>query len=194
LEKRDLTDRLCAAEATGAVFFGDEMRLGTMGQTRRVWAPARGFEIVQQREIGYQYEYLNLAVNPMTGELKWDWTSDMKSASLSAVVENWQESVEALVWDGAPGHRGSAYDEVGVERIQPRPPYSPELQPAERVFEYLRARVEGILYGRVESKKAAVEKALRELAACRERVKRLTGWSWIKRSIIGARLLNTPLL
>ena len=44
-----------------AVFFGDEMRLGTMGQVRRVWAPV-GFKPVQQKEIGYQYEYLNLAV------------------------------------------------------------------------------------------------------------------------------------
>ena len=163
-----------------------------MGQTRRVWAPV-GFEVVQQKEIGYQYEYLNLAVNPMTGDLKWDWTSDMKSASLSTVVESWQESVEALVWDGAPGHRGSEYDEVEVECIQ-QPPYSPELQPAERVFEYVRARVEGIVYGQIESKKAAVEEALRKLAACRERVKSLVGWSWIRRSIIGARLLNTLLL
>lgn len=189
MEKRGLTDRLEAAKVTEAVFFGDEMRLGLMGQVRRVWAPV-GHRVVQPREWGYQYEYLNVAVNPMTGALKWDWTSNMKSASLSEVVESWQESVEALVWDRAPGHRGSAYDEVEVERVQ-QPPYSPELQPAERVFEYLRSEIEGIVYGELARKKAAVEAALQKLAACRERVKSLVGWDWIRRSILEARCSNT---
>jgi hypothetical protein len=58
----------------------------------------------------------------------------------------------------------------------------------------VRSKVEGIIYGQVESKKAAVKQVPRGLAACRERVKRLVGWSWITKSISEARLLNTPLL
>ncbi len=178
MEKRGLTDRLEAAGASEAVFFGDEMRLGLMGQVRRVWAPV-GFQVVQPREWGYEYEYLSVAVNsvavnPMTGDLKWDWTSNMKSASLSEVVGSWQDSVEALVWDGAPGHRGSQYDEVEVQRIQ-QPPYSPELQPAERVFEYLRSKIEGIVYGKLAAKKKAVEAVLRNLVSQPERSGRPAG-------------------
>jgi hypothetical protein len=111
----------------------------------------------------------------------------MKSASLSAVVESWQEAVDTLVWDGAPGHGGSAYDEVDVERVQPRPPYSPELQPASgRGFEYLRSKIEGIVYGELAFKKAAVEEEIRKLAAQPERVQNLTGWDWIRKSIMEA--------
>lgn len=54
--------------------------------------------------------------------------------------------------------------------------------------------VEGIVYGQVESTKAAVEEAPRRLAACKRHVKRLVEWSWVKKSITEARLLSTLLL
>jgi hypothetical protein len=65
-----------------------------------------------------------------------------------------------------------------VQRIE-QPPYSPELNPAERVFEHLRAQIEGKTYGSLEAKKAAVEAELKKLAADPEKVKRLAGWEWI---------------
>ena len=86
------------------------------------------------------------------------------------------------MWDGAKGHGGAEYDPVDVVRIQ-QPPYSPELQPAERIFQYLRARVEGIVYGTLAAKKEAVESELRKLAACPEAVKSLTYWDWIEETL-----------
>jgi len=53
--------------------------------------------------------------------------TDMKSVSIAPVVQAWAEKdVEALIWDRAQGHRGSAYDGIAVQRIE-QPPYSPEL-------------------------------------------------------------------
>ena len=169
------------------------MRLGLIGQVRRRWAP-RGVKLRQPVEFTYKWTYLNLAVNPMEGILKWDWTSDMKAESIAPVLKSWSEvpegspegppegSLEAVVWDGAKGHQGSEYDEVEACRIQ-QPPYSPELQPAERVFEYLRARIEGIVYGKLEAKKEAVERELRTLASCPEKVRSLTCWDWIEKAL-----------
>lgn len=57
--------------------------------------------------------------------------------------------------------------------------YSPELNPAERIFEELRRAVEGIIYETLEAKKQAVESELRQLAADPQRVKRLVGWDWL---------------
>ena len=114
----------------------------------------------------------------MTGELKWDWTSDMTSGSLSSVLASWDEDreggLQAVVWDGAPGHGGSEYEDLRIDRIQ-QPPYSPELQPVERGFEYLRARVEGIVFQTLDAKKEAVESELRALAQSPRAVKNLTG-------------------
>lgn len=165
-----------------AISFADEMRVGLIGQVRRIWAP-RGVKIVQEKEFVYEWDYLNLAVDGRTGTLYWAWTDDMKAPSLASVVNRWgTEGLDAVVWDGAPGHRGSAFDFVDVKRIR-QPSYSPELNPAERVFEELRARIEGIVYGSLDAKKAAVETVLSELINDPVRVKRLTGWHWIRSSI-----------
>ena len=168
------------------------MRLGLIGEARRVWAP-RGVKVVQEVEYSYKWTYLNLAVNGLTGELHWSWTENMKSVSLAPVVKAWaDEGVEVIVWDGAKGHHGKAYDEVEVERVQ-QPPYSPELNPAERVFEMLRDKVEGVVYGSLARKKQAVEAALQRLAALLEKVKSLAGWSWIRRALTGLKQSNIAL-
>jgi hypothetical protein len=189
VEKRGLSECLEAEGNPESVFFGDEMRLGLIGQVRRRWAP-RGVKIRQPVEFTYEWTYLNLAVDPLEGTLKWDWTPDMKAESIAPVLEKWEDaredsrrdSLEAIVWDGARGHQGEEYDEVNACRIQ-QPPYSPELQPVERIFQYLRARIEGIVYGDLDAKKEAVEDELRKLAACPEKVQSLTCWDWIEKAL-----------
>ena len=51
----------------------------------------------------------------------------------------------------ARGHRGPAHVDVTVQLIE-QPPYSPELNPSERVFEYLRSKVEGRVYDTMDAK------------------------------------------
>jgi hypothetical protein len=68
-------------------------------------------------------------------------------------------------------------------RLIEQPPYSPQLNPTERVFQYLRSKVEGVVYGTIGAKKDAVEAELEKLAADPERVKSLAGWDWIRRSV-----------
>jgi transposase len=65
-----------------------------------------------------------------------------------------------------------------IQRIF-QPPYSPELNPAEWIFEELRHAVEGHIYATLEDKQQAVEAELIQLAADPERVKQLAGWNWI---------------
>lgn len=184
MEKRGLTEQLRLAGATGSqgVYWADEMRVGLIGQVRRVWAPS-GVKVEQAVECTYEWAYLNLAVNGLEGQIMWEWTKDMKAASIAEVVQGWaKEGVEIIVWDRASGHRGAAYEGVPVKRIE-QPPYSPQLQPAERIFEYLRGRIEGRVYGSLAAKQAAVEAELQQLAADSDRVKGLAGWDWIRESI-----------
>jgi hypothetical protein len=158
------------------------MRVGLIGQVRRVWAP-RGVKVRQKVEFKYEWEYLNLAVNGLEGTLYWEWTPNMKSEEIAKVVVHWQaKGIEIMVWDRAPGHRGKEVKKVGVKLIE-QPPYSPELNPSERVFEELRRKVEGKVYGDIEAKKAAIERELQQLAAYPEKVKSLTGWTWIRQSV-----------
>ena len=158
------------------------MRVRLIGSVRRAWASI-GVKVVQLLEYKYELAYLNLAVNGLTGVLLWDWTTNMESASIAPVVQDWSEQgVAVVVWDRARGHRGPAYEDSLVKRIE-QPPYSPELNPTERVFEYLRGRIEGVVYGMVANKQQAVERELRKLADNPDAVKSIAGWQWVQDSI-----------
>jgi transposase len=154
----------------------DEMRLGLRGQTRKVLAP-KGVKVVQRLQLVYEWSYLVLAVSPLTGEIKWEWIERMRQEYIRPVLDRW--ALEAVVWDKAPSHRAKSLSELGTARVF-LPSYSPELNPAERIFEEVRRRVEGKVYESLRDKRREAETYLKELAADPERVKSLCGWGWLR--------------
>jgi len=157
------------------VLHADELRLGLRGQVRRVLAP-RGVKVVQRVQIEYRWRWLLLAVDPLAGSLRWSWLERFRQEHLKPVLADW--AAAAVVWDGAGPHRGKELRALPGARVG-LPPYAPELNPAERVFEEVRRRVEGKVYVDLDAKQAEVDALLEELAADPERVKRLGGWGWI---------------
>lgn len=153
----------------------DEMRLGLQGRVRRVWA-SRGVKVVQKVQFVFEWTYLLLGVNPFTGDLQWDWIESMRQEHLVPALGQWD--VDAVIWDRASSHRGKETAKLSITRIF-QPPYSPELNPVERVLEQLRSETEGRIYPSLLAKQQAVENVLQELAADPERAKRLVGWDWI---------------
>lgn len=180
MEKRGLADALSTAGIgdVAGLGFSDELRLGLRGLVRRVWAP-RGVKIVQPVELRYEWRYLVLAVDGLGGSLRWAWTTSMKSAALAPVLAAWKAAgVPGLVWDGAASHRGRPVRDVGLPTVI-QPAASPELNPAERVFQEVRRAVEGRTYATLADKQQAVETFLTGLAATPDRVRSLAGWAWI---------------
>ncbi len=181
MEKRGLATTLTDAGVTTQtrIAWGDEMRVGLDGQLRKVWAP-RGVKVRQPLQMQRVWRYLAVAVDGQRGTLTWKWIATLKGAAIAEAVQHWaDQGIEVVVWDGARGHSGPEVQQVGLTLIQ-QPPYAPELNPAERVFEELRRAIEGQPYATIEDKMAAVERELHALAADPERVKRLTGWYWIR--------------
>ena len=132
------------------------MRVGLRGMVRRVWG-RRGVKVRQRVQLVYEWMYLFLAVDGRRGTLLWSWIDSMKSERIAAAVNGLKQQTDmgALVWDGARGHRSKLVESVGLPTIV-QPPYSPELNPAERVFEEVRRWVEGRLYRCIEDKVEAV--------------------------------------
>ena len=73
----------------------------------------------------------------------------------------------------------------GVSPLIELPPYSPELNPAERVIEEVRRWIEGRVYSSIEDKVEAVEEFLSRLESDPHQVRALTGWDWIEEAIQG---------
>ena len=59
------------------------------------------------------------------------------------------------------------------------PPYSPELNPAERIFEEVRREIEGFAYPSLQAKQDRIHRFLRQLRADKDRLASLVSWDWI---------------
>ena len=162
--------------ASHRAWFCDEMRFGLWGQVRKRWGLS-GVKIIQPVQIEFAWQYLVLAVDVMRCKLYWAWADRMNQACLIPIFEEWLP--DAVVWDGASAHRGQAMGAVGFARI-PLPPYSPELNPCERVFEWLRGRIEGEVYVSLKHKQHVIHQLLRQLNADKACLDQIIGWHWIQ--------------
>jgi transposase len=121
-----------------------------------------------------------LLVDGARGTLWWAWPNTLRSDDLLGTVRGIRDYryVDVIVWDGAPSHRERRVRGLGLPLVE-LPPYSPELNPPERVFEAIRHEVEGEVYATLADKQAAVERYLQDLDADPARVRSLIGWSWM---------------
>jgi transposase len=185
VEKGGLAQALGAVGLTrgSRIGFGDELRLGLRGTTRRVWG-RRGIKVRQRLQFTYEWRYLFAAVDGQAGRIWWDWVPSMKAEALWPTIAGLQEMavLDGLVWDNAPSHHDADVTDLDLAFVG-LPPYSPELNPAERLFEEIRRRVEGRVYATLDAKAADVQAFLDELDADPARVRQLCGWDWITRAI-----------
>jgi len=152
---------------------------------RRVWG-RRGVKVRQRLQLVYEWRYLFLVVDSRKGTLHWSWIDSMKAGMVGAAVNGLKQQTEvaAVVWDGAPSHRDELVRGLGLPLIG-LPPYSPELNPAERVFEEVRRWIEGKVYQSIDDKVEAAQAFLSELESDPDRVRTLCGWDWIDEAIQG---------
>lgn len=153
------------------------MRFGLWGQVRRRWG-LRGVKISQPRQIVFAWRYLILAVDVIHLDLKWTWAERMNQSCLKPIFEQWD--LETVIWDGASSHRGQDIGQLPMKRVF-LPPYSPELNPAERIFEEVRREIEGFVYASIAAKQHRIDQFLRRLRADKERLTSLVSWDWINK-------------
>ncbi len=95
----------------------DELRLGLRGQLRRVLAP-KGLKVTQTLQLRYEWEYLLLAVDPLSGSIRWKWIERMKQEHIRGVLQDWD--LDCVVWDGAGAHRGKGAKRLPVRAARRR--------------------------------------------------------------------------
>lgn len=125
------------------LFFQDEARFGQQGTTTNVWART-GSRPTAVRQTAYQYLWVSAAVCPETGLAEGLITSRLDTASVNAFLQQLSQRVGpdehiAMLWDGAGFHRSKQL--VMPANITPiqLPAYSPELNPIENLWHYLKS-------------------------------------------------------
>ena len=124
-------------------YFEDEARFGTQGTITRVWAP-KGSRPRAVRQNGREWLYVLMAVCLSTGSASALIMPELNTGVLNLFLEQFARELPkgvhaVLIWDGAGYHTsGDLVVPENVSLIQ-LPPYSPELNPVENLWHYLRA-------------------------------------------------------
>ena len=165
------------------LIFQDEARFGRMSNPRACWAPSPQRPIVGLARVReFQYEYA--AVSPWSGEMDYMTADKMNTENMSRFLKQVSEAHKTdfavMVLDGAPSHKGKQLEVPENIALVFLPPYSPELNPAEQIWNVLRRDYfANRVFDSLEAAVMQAEKGLANMAANRKSLKRLTNWSWI---------------
>ena len=165
------------------VMFQDEARFGRMVRIRRCWAPSPARPVVCN---GYEREFVYVygAVSPLEGELDWMITRQMNTANMSTflaqVSANHPRDFIVMVIDGASSHVSKDLVVPDNIRLLRLPPYAPELNPQEHVWDELREKeFPNRVYADIQSVVSQLESGLPRLASDHAGLRSLTAWPWI---------------
>jgi hypothetical protein len=170
--------------------FQDEARFGRMVRIRRCGSPAPHRPSVSN---GYErvFVYVYGAVSPIEEDLDWMISQKINAEPmtlfLSQVSAAHPEDFIVMVLDGASSHQAKDLRRPDNIRFLALPPYAPELNPQEHLWDELREKE---FPNRVFDDLAAVisqlQQGLPRLSADRQRLRSLTAWPWIVSLILTA--------
>lgn len=163
--------------------FQDEGRFGLLGAPRRCWAPRSVRPVVGAR-LQRKYLYAFAAVSPHDGVLDsliLPWVNaETMSMFLASVAERHADEFIVMVMDQAGWHVAGSLQVPPNMRLVFLPPYSPELNPAEHLWEALREDwfANTVLHD-LDAVEDALDDGLVTLESDPGRVQKMTGFDWI---------------
>jgi hypothetical protein len=165
------------------VWFTDEARVGQQGTLTRIWAK-RGSRPRAPRDRRYEWAYLFGAVCP---ERSTGAAVIMPEVNIEAMNVHLAEisrcvsvgAIALLVLDGAGWHSSPRLNVPDNVVLLPLPPYAPELNPVENVWEFLRANLlSHRVWDTYEEILDACSIAWNKLMQAPERIASITRRSW----------------
>lgn len=163
----------------------DEMRYGLMSNYRRSWSKV-GTRTEWKNQQEFANGYLYSAVAPLSGKsFHLIGFKDADSATTKVFLEHLKKDFPrkhlCVVLDNAPFHKLKCLQHIAGVTLIFLPPYSPQLNPAERFFGELRKTTANKIFDSLLEYEHAIEKKLIEYIADPTAVKTLTGYDWISK-------------
>ena len=165
------------------IFFQDEARFGRIDDLRRCWAP-KGVRPLLKKQIVREYTYAYGAVCPSDGDSCFFVLPKLNKIWMNIMLEEmgtrYPNNYLLIVCDGASAHKISKEELTSNIELVSLPPYSPQLNPQENMWDDMR---EKFFYNVAFNSLSAVEDRL--VDACNyyednpEIVKSISGWNWI---------------
>lgn len=192
MEKK-LPERLAEAVAAFAVtrplrlMFQDEARFGRISDVRHCWDKKPRRPLVRAM-VTQQYTYAYGAVSPVDGRFDSLILPQVNSACmrvfLDEIAARYPNENVVMVLDGAGWHKSKEIELAENVRTLFLPPYSPELNPQEHVWDELREKFfHNRAFDSLDALETHLEEALGSLESSPERMRSIAGWDWIINSV-----------
>ena len=163
--------------------FQDEARFGRINHPRRCWAP-RHVRPQAAEQIVREYIYAFGAVSPHDGTLDTlvlPFVSSMTmSLFLDEVSQRHPDDYILMVLDGAGWHKAADLVVPRNMKLLRLPPYSPQLNPVEHIWDELREKsFPNLVFHDLDALEDHLVDALAAMEEDRDTVKSIAGFDWL---------------
>ena len=166
------------------VWVMDEARFGLHTQVRRVWID-KGVRPVVERQTKYEWDYLYGSMEVTEGEAHFlhlpTVNLDCDAQYLEHLAASDPHAVHVIIRDQAGFHLRDGDQRLPPRvRIVPLPPYCPELNPCEQLWDVLKDETSNHLHRSIEALRDALLPGLRRFWEDANRVISLIGRPWLR--------------
>jgi len=173
------------------IMFMDEARFGRLPVVRAAWAPA-GLRPLVAAAVERQFKYMYSAISPFEGDIDWRATDMMNTENMNLfmrqISRKYPDDYLLLVADGASSHRSREMEIPPNVHLLQLPPYCPELNPVEHLWDYAREKACANRYFKdlndvVEKVEHELGKLAQGTLAMAKKVSQMFCWPWMIGSI-----------
>ena len=142
IKQRGIERRPTRGKRPIRIWVSDEARFGLQPCLRRAWV-SRGVRAHKSSSCRYDWQYVWGALQVGGGGSEFLYTNradgDMSAAFLEQISQRDPYAIHVVIWDGASFHPSNTDPRIPDNVVVLRqPPYSPELNPVEKLWDMLR--------------------------------------------------------
>jgi transposase len=165
------------------LYFQDESRFGLITKQKRV-ITAMGIKPIGKYKHSYQYKWLWGSFSPITGETFCMTTNGVCKELFIKYLDDFSkhkpEELKIIVIDNASFHSTKDYKLPENIVLIPIPPYSPELNPAEKIWQWMKDKIAMKIYDTLDILETKLDELLKIIE--NELVKSITGYDFYLKS------------
>jgi len=161
------------------LFFQDESRFGLITKQKRVLT-SRGVKPIGTYKHSYLYKWLWGSFSPITGESFCMITDGVSKELFVKYLQDFSEhrpnELKIIVIDNASFHSTKEIELPNNIVLLPIPPYCPELNPAEKMWQWMKDKIAMKIYDNLETLENKIEKLIKQ--AENQIIKSITGYDF----------------
>ena len=189
--KRSIVDQLDALEIPKGcpirIWVEDEHRYGLISTVRRCWTLS-GHRVVAPYHTKYQWGYVYGACELIEAQAFFLLLPTVSLVTsqifLEHLVQTDPEAIDVVIWDQAGFHPEPSVHGLPEQiRILPLPPYCPELNPMEKLWDQVQRSISNAAWQTLDAIESEIVDVLQPFWQSVSRVRRFLGENWLTRGV-----------